>query len=696
FFVLIFVLLISIILNVNADFQFNGTLTDEAGNFLNNTIVNITVRDMTWTIIGYNTTTSNATGWFNLTLQANGAQTQQWVYEPSITHFNGSFVDYKAKTIPAFPSIMLQMLAGTNFYLTPAGTINITAVNSTGRTTFRYQVKDTKLGYPIASDFVSSSSEVLVYVPSNRNYSIMIYPDRSMPISFNWNNFTSTSSYNFNNGISSYNSTTKTIHKQFNITLSQPRVSGYINYTGISGWDEFTVIPYIVEPGNMVHSLYGTMPYNISGFISNASGFPGSDNFSLKYGFYNISLPATVEVSTILLFATARNGSSYYGSFRNLSLDYNTYPTGKEELTQFNFSYTSGLLGTNGTLTTNITMDTSMQVPNKINISTAKQIFNLVNATNSTIGNTSAHVEIIVDYSLFGAIQFTWMTDVAQSSSVSNFAIPLLNSTGVKEINIYANGGGSDQYAPKRTSYTVSDMKPHLNGVNITIKTFNPGGIGENIATSSVSMNLYKSNSTCDIPNPATSCLIGGSSQTMATFNPMQSVMGGGKISFRMGTGNILVHYVNVDLIASGPPDALFDSSTNTNSTSGSSFASAVRFGSNGPTIYDYVLVSVPYSETASSGLDDSATVNMSIPLFYDDNWNIIWNTTANGTSASAFAANYSHYSTYPGDWSYLMNQSTCITSSITSATQINNSKPCYIDTANNKIWVRLPHFSGT
>src|SRR3989338_3697289 len=168
---------------------------------------------------------------------------------------------------------------------------------------------------------------------------------------------------------------------------------------------------------------------------------------------------------------------------------------------------------------------------------------------------------------------------------------------------------------------------------------------------------LNISNSTCDVPSPPTACNLGNSA-TMDSFNPIRSVFGGGAISFRMGIGNVKIHYVNVDMIASGPPDALFDDST-TNAGSSSSFDQALRFGSGGPTIYDYVLVSIPYSETAGSGLNENGEVNMSIPVLYDDNWNIAWNTTTNGTSSTSLAGNYSHYSNKATDWSTLMSLTT-------------------------------------
>ena len=646
-------------------FEYNGTTKDENGNRLNNTAVNITIRNQQWGIVGYVSTTANASGGFNFSVPLNA----QWFYESSMTHFNGSFVDFKSKSLPAFPFMMMQMLGGTIYYLSPAGTINITAVNSTGaRITFQYQVKDTALGYAIASDFNSQSSETIVSVPRNRNYSIMIYPNQNMPVSYNWNNFTSTTSYNFNYS-SNYNHTTYILTKQFNVTTSLPRVSGYINYSGISGWNEFTVVPYLVEPGNMISATWGALPYNLS------SGVGSTDN---------ISVPATAETSTILLFASARNGSQYIGGFRNISLAYGT--TG--ETTGFNFTAMSGLFGNPA----NISMN-RIDGQGAINITTAKQTFSLINASNASIGNTSAHIEVTVDYSSLQAFEFTWMADIDQSASVSNFVLPLLNSSGIKEMNIFASGGGggdNGQYAPKRVSLTVSQI-PTNN--NITIRNFNPGDIDGAIGAGQITIGLYFSNSSCDVPVPAASCILGDSGQETAEsdFNPMQAVMGGGKISFRMGVGNITVHYVNVDMLASGPPDALFDSATQ-NSTSGNSFDAAVRFGSAGPTIYDYVLVSIPYSETAGVGLNDSAQVNASIPVYYDDNWNVIWNTTANGTNQGAFVANNSHYSGRQSEWGYLLNRTACGTS----VNGLNATNPCYIDTANNKIWIRLPHFSGT
>jgi len=674
-FVILFGVVLGVIFSLGfvAAFEFNGTVYDINGNRLNNSVINVTVRSTTdFSVVGYNFTTSNASGWFNLSVDEN----ETWMYEPKITHLNGSYIDYIGQALPAFPAFIFNELSGTLFYLREAGTINITAINSSGgRAIFNYQVKDQKLGYPIAENFVSLVTEAVVYVPRDRNYSIMIYPNASMPVSFDWNNLTASASYNITvTNLSHYDFNNKTLHYQFNTTLTMKRVSGFIDY-GLTGWDEFTVIPYLLEPGDMIHSDFGDLPYNLSSFIAE------TDSHNLTDGFYNISLPGTAETSSILLFASARNGSQYIGGFRNLSLSISS----AAEITAFNFSNMAGLLG----VASNISLDTI--TGSQINITTAKHTFNFINSTNHSLSQISGHIETTVDYSSLGALEFTWMSDISQSGAAT-VSLPLLNSTGVKELNAFVGGG---DYAPKRISPSVAQLISDINAqnqTNISIGTFNPGDIDSVLANSSITMILYTSNSSCDIPNPS-GCTVGGSS-SMADHNPMGAILGGGKLSFRMGTGDIAVHYVNVDMLASGPPDALFDNSPK-DSGNASSFDQAVRFGSGGPTIYDYVLVSIPYTETAGSGLDDSAEVNMTMPLFYDDNWKVIWNTTANGTNAGDLAANYSHYSTYSGDWSQLMNDTVCTTAAITSAELINASSPCYIDTSANRVWIRLPHFTG-
>jgi len=680
------VILLLVNLSFVTAFSFNGTVYDLSGVALNNTVINVTVRSVTdFSIVGYNFTTTNESGWFNMTVDENA----QWMYGPVITHKNStlSYPDYVGQNLPVFPAQVYSDIGVTSFYLRDGGTINITAINSSAnRVMFNYQIKDTKLGYPIAQSMGSGETvlEAKVIVPRDRNYSILIFPNQSLPISFDWNNFSAaTSSYtiidNTAGNISKYNVTTRTLHKQFNITLSTPRVLGFINASNsssVAGWDEFRVVPFALEPGNMIHATYGAMPYNLSAFLSS------TDDYNLTSGFFNLTLPASAEGVDYILFASGRNGSLYFGGVVNLTLLYGASDV-RINITMY------GLLGR----PSNFSISNAANMAAKVNVVTAKQSFQMINSSNHSIKQAFVHAEISVNYSQYAAVpEFTWTEDVPQESS-SNFSLALLNITGIKEMNLFVGGGN---YAPKRLAPSIAqilnDNNKSGNVSNVSIGSFNPQAIDSQLQASKISMALYTSNASCDIPDAATNCLLGGGAEKdMSTFNPMSAIIGGGKLSFRMGVGNVKVHYANVDMIASGPPDALFDDSTR-NGSSGGDFSAALRFGSGGPTIYDYVLVSVPYSETSGTGLNETAPVNISIPVFYDDDWNVIWNASVNGTNATRLGGNNSHYINKQADWQYLMNNVTCTTNS----SIFNSSNPCYINTTANQIWIRLPHFSGT
>jgi PGF-pre-PGF domain-containing protein len=688
---LIFVFVFLVLsISLVSSWEFNGTIYDVDSNALYNATINVTIRDVNFSVVGYNSTYSNQTGWFNLTLTDN----QNWFYEPKVQHFQNNAtdgstpIDFVGQSVPAFPFFELQDGLNTNFYLREGGTINISVVNGTGSSkTFQYVVKDQTLGYPIAEGFNTYVSSATIYVPRDRNYSIMVFPNESMPVSFDWNNFSAASDYTITAGLSDYNATTKVLNKTFNASESLIWVSGYttdiagqaINFSGLTDlWDEFTVIPFILEPGNMIFlGKDASMPYNMSAW--RMGGY--TDLHNSTDGFYNITLPGTAESLTYVLFATTRNGTDYYGGYRNISLSYGGSDT------QVNFTLYPLMSTDWASANSNITMNDATDW-SELNISTARQGFDLVNSSGA-LSQVSAHIEVTIDYTNYNATEFTFMLDVEQSGSASFYA-PLINST-VKEMNVY-----SMNYAPKRVgTRTATEI---LTNNNITLNNFDPDDIDGALAASQIFMELYISNSTCDVPVPPSGCALGGS-EDKEDFNPLNSIIGGGKISFRMGYGSIEIHYSNVDMLASGPPDALFDDSATTSTTG--DFDSAMRFGSLGPTIYDYVLVSIPYTQgsTSQTGLNEDAQVNISLPYFYDEDssgsidWdNPIWDTSSNGTSGTTLAGNYSHFSTYSSDWQTLMGNNTCVTSVST----FNATNPCYIDTANNQIWIRLPHFSGT
>jgi len=668
-------------LGISSAWEFNGTVKDVDGNLLNNTLVNVTVWQMGgptgMSLVGANFTTTNASGWFNLSV----SESSDWMYSPVLTQTNATTgaIDYIGQSLPKFPYREFVNTSDLNFYLKTAGTINITAINKTAdRITFRYQVKDTTLGYPIAESFSDAVSEAIIKVPRDRNYSVMIYPDQAIPVSFNWNNFSSSSSYDIVTGLATYNATTHTVQKTFNSTDNLIRITGYVkNLSNSTSWNEFTVVPFLLEPGNMIYlGDNAGMPYNMSAWNNQQS-----DLYNLTTGFYNITLPGPAESANYILFATARNATNYCGGYKNISLSYSSTSV-EVNITEYPLMSIDWASANN-----NISLNDAVAWT-KVNISSSKQKFNLINSSGSIISNLNAHLEVKLDYTNYGAQEFTIMADL--SSGNASFYLPLLNAS-VKEMNIF-----SRSYSPKTVATKTAAQI--LNNSNITMTTFNPGDIDGRDIMASVQVALYNSNSTCDVPNPASACIMANSASmdpdAADRFNPLSSVIGGGKLSFRMGllSSGIIVEYVNVDMLASGPPDALFDDSATTSTSAG--FDSAMRFGSNGPKIYDYVLISMPYTEGSASqtGLNESTDVNMTIPILYDESWNVIWNSTLNGTNGGALAGNYTHYTTRSTEWQTLMGQNNCTRNQ----SELNSTNPCFLDTANNRIWVRIPHFSGT
>ncbi|MFZ5955738.1 MAG: hypothetical protein ACOYT4_04905 [Nanoarchaeota archaeon] len=682
----VFILLILLLIcasTVNAEFELNGSIYDINGNPLNYTTIKVILKNSSWSQISENFSYSNSSGLFAINLSGNSSD--NYFYQLSVYHLNSSTnaIDWVGQSLPLFPYSEFSQLSNITFYLREAGTINISARNSTNsriqNNQFAYKVKDQKLGYEISSCNLSGNYNALCYVPRDRNYSIMIYPsdgspEHFIPVSFNWNNFSSASSYNIDS-ISEYNFTTKTMSKEFNLSISFAWIQGFINgsHLGIRGWDEMAIVPFLLEPGNLISIRNGVLQYNLSSWRGTV---PRTDIYLPdSNGFFNITLPYyPAETINFLLFATARNGSFFYGAYRNITVSGGTN----------NFDFRMyGLLGENSTI--NMTKADS----GNFQINTSKKSFNLVNSTsNLSLQNLNAHVELKVDYSNYNATEFTFIDEIyAQTSSISaNFSIPLLNITGVKEMNVY-----SQNFAPRRvSSRSISQISQNN---NISLNVFNPIDIQRTLSKNQIRIYIYKSNSSCDVPSPHSSCELVISSN-LSDFRPLSTIIGGGRISFRMGMpSGALIHYANVDMLASGPPDALFDNNHTETSLIGT-FKTIMKFGSNGPKIYDHILVSIPYSEGNSTqlGFNETVSFNMSIPLLYDEDWNVVWNISNNGSSGSALAGNFSYYSNSSNEWQTLMGNNTC-TSNVSNQSSTN---PCYIDTESNRIWVRLPHFSGT
>jgi len=229
--VLFLLLICFFAVSVSAAFDFCGYTYNATKSSLNTTNVTIEVYAMGGGPPVLNrtySTLSNASGWFNISNIT--TENPQFMYKPIVRHYTDGDADFVGQSLPEFPAQEMQNLGQINFYLREGATINITAVNLTGSSVnFNYMVKDVKLGYPITENFDTMVSQATVYLPADRNYSIMLYPNESFPVSYDLNN------------ISDYGAP-KHIDVVFNASESLVKVTGYaLNSSGSAGFDDLNV-----------------------------------------------------------------------------------------------------------------------------------------------------------------------------------------------------------------------------------------------------------------------------------------------------------------------------------------------------------------------------------------------------------------------------------------------------------------------
>ncbi|MBI2662641.1 hypothetical protein HYX11_04240, partial [Candidatus Woesearchaeota archaeon] len=646
--ILVFVSLFSMF--ASASFNFTGITHNQSGTVLSANVsleVYSVTNMMTPSIIL--STLSNGTGHFNITVNDTYA-TNGYMFKPVLKNYSSDNynVAWIGQVLPAFPYSEFSSLGVIQFYLFPAVTMNLSAVNSTGDIiNFSYQLKDARLGFPIAASFIPANMvyNVTLSFPKSRNYSIMIYPGNSFPLGYELTSMTVNNTYQ--------NSTQNPDHinLRFNTSNTIRRVSGNISISGATNFTNIKIIPYLLETGNLV-ALSHPLPYNMSLWRAE------SDTYNISDGKFNITVPGATMDFKMLLFATAVKDGVYYGAFRNL-----TSSNSNVELVNFTFNMTT-LVGQ----VRNITLSGAQG--GTVDIQTKEVAFNITSGGSSL---SNGNVEMDLDYTsgFTDGYAFTYMESIN-----GTVYLPLLNAS-VKTMNIYTSSA-----APKEKTYTASELA--LGSVNIALTAFNPGDISGANVSSYLQVGFYKSDSSCSVPYPGASCSLLNATD-FGNFNPLTLIMGGGKIDFEMklSSSNLTVRYIDVDMIASGPPDALFDSSANS-SSSGANMGSVWRFGSLGPEIYSLVLVGIPYATT----VDELAPFSVVLNKLYDENWGSVWNTTSNPNGAGYNTVANAGYADYNRSWFNLSDGGMQCSLTDTLA-------PCYVNTTYNMMWLRIPHFSG-
>ena len=199
----------------------------------------------------------------------------------------------------------------------------------------------------------------------------------------------------------------------------------------------------------------------------------------------------------------------------------------------------------------------------------------------------------------------------------------------------------------------------------------------ENITESlkqKIEIGFYRNNATCNVPEPPENCLL---SNVLATeFDPLKMLLAGKcNLRIKLKSTNVTLYFINVDLLASGPPDAQLPEKAINESSEPTAMEQAWRFGSLAPKIYEYVWVGIPYNESVNESWD----FEVKIPYLYDENWNLIWNVTINGTNVTL-----DEYADYPKEWFEGMECS-----------KVDSTANCFVNLTSNYFWLKIPHFSG-
>jgi hypothetical protein len=290
------------------------------------------------------------------------------------------------------------------------------------------------------------------------------------------------------------------------------------------------------------------------------------------------------------------------------------------------------------------------------------------------------------------------MDDITNGSF--NLALPL-NSTA--KIKVFSSNSPPKEKVVNLSAGSLNiTLSSMTNGKDSGFRRINSSGQMEmmNITEGNfgVNMTFIRAGGSCDVLSPDASCTL--TSTGVTVFNPF-SAMVAGKVNMKMkmASSNVSIVFYNFDMFAAKQPP--MESIMDNQAFSGSDSANQVwQFGSFVPAdVYDYAIVGMPYSDSI---INESANINISIPVLYDENWNASWNATRGDTqnnlttSIDDYVGTSSGRSFNSSGYRDLLG-TTGVACSKTNSNVIGISPEvyCYVDTTNNLIYMRIPHFSG-
>jgi len=576
----------------------------------------------------------NESGRFSIPLNRSGRV--DWGYQLYAVQRNASGSVIKiSPTLPPLPGFMNT--SNVTLYLVPAATLWLRAINASGNyTDYLYGViMDNATGIPLKFFQNVSREGINISLPLNRSYIITYW--REPPA--NLINETNLPSPPKTRAVTPVTMGSVTEVK-LNVSWQWVTINGTIlNSTPVN----FTTLETYLVVGNNIVSSDAKLPW--------FANFPGNDTLDSN-GYYKKHV---MSGSDYLLIAYARNSTHWFAGFllvRNVS----------KNITQNITLYPMAGNASSGWNATVFNFFANLTLPNG-------------SAVLHAVEGSDVEIELM-DYPV-NATKNETIRFICKSKSASNVSAPLLRDKNIKVLVF------NHRYAPIKKKYAAPINK---RAYNIILRKFEikPPKKEERLP---FTLKFLRYSEACNKPNVNSSCVIFSTDSGKEKFDPIKAAMQG-RVNIRMElSSGVVLQFIGVDLIASGPPSAEISPQEIADLSSSTSFGKIWKLGSMAPEIYDYALVGIPYSDTQ---LNENKEVRIQIPYIYDDNWNVIWNISANHTTQLPQEyknENCSRDLCYPIE--YFTTGVTCYDG------EYSFNYWCWMDKANNMIYFKIPHFSG-
>lgn len=609
--------------------------------------------------------------------------------EPSLYNQTINVVPATTLNFSAFKYVPSDYCGGMD-YCIPDCAIQVSSQwYNCSNVSFNYMVSDTKRGMEIASQWGSVLPEAEVIVTPDRNYTLELMPNGppiNVPVNLESSDAGSIKNYYINTTFDMQNITGKILlNGETPLLTSSTRDVKVISFARVPGND------YKMVPKD------ATIPANI--MVNPGPGVDIWDSYDNDTGDFILGLPGTGYGGKFLLTAWVNSTDGAYVGVQNITVFYegppmstgttqvdvniSVYPTALARVdTQAHtsdfrlFDFSSGGDGGKDALTSVTAAYNTIMVYGQ-NQSNQDQL----------IPVDSAHVELEVGYNLSGEeYPIYWMMDL-DSSSQGRIKWAFPENAYYAKLKVF-----SQQYAPKSKVLDISAAVQNVSLSSFEMKDekgaqMNMSDIGFSIAMMQQgTVTTPAGDVDCDAlyPSNVSACYIGD--PFTGSFNPIQALMAGVTNIRMLLNSGVQLRLMGVDLIASGPPDAVMDANPET-SQQGDAMAEAWKFGSLAPAdMYEYVFIGMPINTTR---IDLSASVNVSIPILYDEDDNVVFNLSS-GDDAST-VGNLTEYRDYLPDYEEYF------TDSGVECSLNNMSSHCFINASDSPpmAWMRIPHFSS-